>query len=194
MGRYARPQKKPLSKIAYIDQVAVIEIQNVVPAVTQQQIDDIIEEVNQSIDLSSKVDKITNHSLVANSEIAKIHASGSDNQDLSNLVTKVTGSSLVPDTEIAKIHSSGSDNQDLSGLQPKETGKGLSTNDFTNGLKSNYDNAYSHSQAVHAPSGAQVNADITKAEIEAKLIGEIASHTHAGGGGGLTQQQIEGIL
>ena len=32
--------------------------------------------------------------------------------------------------------------------------------------------------------GAQVNSDITKAEIEAKLTGQIASHTHAGGGGG----------
>lgn len=30
--------------------------------------------------------------------------------------------------------------------------------------------------------GAQVNADITKAEIEAKLTGVIASHSHSGGG------------
>jgi hypothetical protein len=39
--------------------------------------------------------------------------------------------------------------------------------------------AYNHSQATHAPAGAQANADITKAEIEAKLTGEISSHTHA---------------
>lgn len=39
--------------------------------------------------------------------------------------------------------------------------------------------AYDHSQAAHAPSGAQVNADITKAEIEAKLTGAITTHTHA---------------
>jgi hypothetical protein len=38
--------------------------------------------------------------------------------------------------------------------------------------------AYDHSQAAHAPSGAQANADITKAEIEAKLTGEISSHSH----------------
>ncbi|GJQ44059.1 MAG: hypothetical protein JETCAE03_35570 [Ignavibacteriaceae bacterium] len=37
--------------------------------------------------------------------------------------------------------------------------------------------------------GAQVNSDITKEEIEAKLTGEISSHTHAGSGG-LTQPQI----
>ena len=40
--------------------------------------------------------------------------------------------------------------------------------------------AYDHSQAAHAPSNAQKNSDITKAEIEAKLTGEIATHTHAG--------------
>lgn len=38
--------------------------------------------------------------------------------------------------------------------------------------------AYDHSQAAHAPSNAQKNSDITKAEIEAKLTGNITSHTH----------------
>jgi hypothetical protein len=36
----------------------------------------------------------------------------------------------------------------------KESGKGLSANDLTSGLKSNYDTAYSHSQATHAPADA----------------------------------------
>ena len=35
-----------------------------------------------------------------------------------------------------------------------------------------------HKDSLHAPSDAQKNSDILKAEIEAKLIGEIASHTH----------------
>lgn len=61
----------------------------------------------------------------------------------------------------------------------KEAGKGLSTNDLTDLLKSNYDAAYTHSQTTHAPSNAQKNSDITKAEIEAKLTGQITSHTHA---------------
>lgn len=38
--------------------------------------------------------------------------------------------------------------------------------------------AYDHSQAAHAPANAQKNSDITKAEIEAKLTGEINTHTH----------------
>ncbi len=40
--------------------------------------------------------------------------------------------------------------------------------------------AYVHSQTAHAPSNAQKNSDITKAEIEAKLTGAITSHTHSG--------------
>ena len=52
------------------------------------------------------------------------------------------------------------------------------TNDLTDTLKSNYDTAYNHSQSAHAPSDAQKNSDITKAEIENKLIGNIESHTH----------------
>lgn len=36
-------------------------------------------------------------------------------------------------------------------------GKGLSTNDLTDGLKSDYDAAYDHSQASHAPANAQEN-------------------------------------
>lgn len=39
----------------------------------------------------------------------------------------------------------------------------------------------SHLASAHAPSNAQANADITKAEIEAKLTGAIASHSHSGG-------------
>lgn len=40
--------------------------------------------------------------------------------------------------------------------------------------------AYEHSQTDHAPSNAQKNSDITKAEIEAKLTGTITTHTHTG--------------
>ena len=38
--------------------------------------------------------------------------------------------------------------------------------------------SYTHSQSAHSPSNAQRNSDITKAEIEARLTGEIISHTH----------------
>lgn len=44
-------------------------------------------------------------------------------------------------------------------------------------------NIQAHVVAAHAPSTAQANADITKAEIETKLTGAISSHSHAGGAG-----------
>jgi len=38
--------------------------------------------------------------------------------------------------------------------------------------------AYDHSQAAHAPVDAQKNSHITKAEIEAKLTGDVTTHNH----------------
>jgi len=40
-------------------------------------------------------------------------------------------------------------------------------------------NIQTHIAQAHAPSNAQKNSDITKAEIEAKLTGAISSHSHA---------------
>ncbi|MCX6231167.1 MAG: hypothetical protein NTZ33_06445 [Bacteroidetes bacterium] len=70
---------------------------------------------------------------------------------------------------ILSRHEPHSDDQDLSGLQPKEAGKGLSANDLTNILKSNYNYAYNHAFSSHAPTDAQKNSDITLDEITAKL-------------------------
>lgn len=48
-----------------------------------------------------------------------------------------------------------------------------------NAYRGDYGNiAYNHSQSAHAPSNAQRNGDITKAEIEAKLTGSITTHYH----------------
>lgn len=54
---------------------------------------------------------------------------------------------------------------------------------LTTALKSDYDIAVAHSGSSHAPSNAQKNSDITKAEIEAKLTGVISTHSHSGGSG-----------
>jgi hypothetical protein len=52
-------------------------------------------------------------------------------------------------------------------------------------------NIQAHVVAAHAPSNAQKNSDITKAEIEAKLTGEIDSHSHASApGGGVTLAEV----
>ncbi|MBP3928522.1 MAG: hypothetical protein J6D47_03000, partial [Peptostreptococcaceae bacterium] len=56
----------------------------------------------------------------------------------------------------------------------------VDTSVFTSSLKANYDKAYTHSTSSHAPTNAQKNSNITKAEIEAKLTGIITSHSHEG--------------
>ena len=43
----------------------------------------------------------------------------------------------------------------------KVNGKGLSTNDLTSALKSNYDTAYTHSQQAHSPANAEKNIIIS---------------------------------
>ncbi len=54
-------------------------------------------------------------------------------------------------------------------------------NNALGGKESANENIQTHVTSAHAPSNAQKNSDIIKTEIEAKLTGEIASHTHAGG-------------
>ncbi len=45
--------------------------------------------------------------------------------------------------------------------------------------KNNWNLGFNHAQTtIHAPSNAQKNSDITKAEIEAKLTGTITTHSH----------------
>lgn len=135
---YARKPKMPLSDIAIIDTGTIEEIAAQVPPQ----------------DISGKVDKVTGQSLVADSEIVKIHSNILDHEH--------TNKSTLESIQVA----------------------------LTTTLKLGYDSAVDHSQSSHAPSNAQKNSDITKAEIEAKLTGELTSHSHAGGSGGLTQQQI----
>lgn len=54
-------------------------------------------------DLSTFVTKVNGSSLVPDTEIAKIHAAGSDDQDLSGKVDVVAGESLMTDAERAKL-------------------------------------------------------------------------------------------
>ena len=94
-----------------------------------------------------------------------------DSVDWSNVQNKPTALSQfandsgfitsVPSEYIteSELNSKGylTEHQDISGKVDKVNGKGLSTNDLTNTLKSNYDTAYSHSQSTHAPSNAEAN-------------------------------------
>ena len=73
-------------------------------------------------------------------------------------------------------------NTAIAGKADKSHGTHLSLGTTSStAFRGDYGNtAYNHSQAAHAPSNAQKNSDITKAEIEAKLTGSITSHNHDG--------------
>lgn len=138
-------------------------------------------------DLSGLVVKETGKSLVLDTEIVKIHSNTLDHdgsvQD-SAIAGKTTLTEVKADTDIASAISLKHANT----LDHSHTNKTTLDNiqeALTTTLKTNYDNSYTHSQSAHAPSNAQANADITKAEIEAKLTGVISTHSHAGGGGDL---------
>lgn len=60
-------------------------------------------------------------------------------------------------TELAKKANVSDMTAALSGKVDKINGKGLTTNDLTNNLKANYDNAYTHATSVHAPLSAEKN-------------------------------------
>lgn len=65
-------------------------------------------------------------------------------------------------------------------LQPDLSGYSQTSHDHDADYEPANANIQSHIGQAHAPSNAQANADITKAEIEAKLTGEISTHSHAG--------------
>lgn len=73
----------------------------------------------------------------------------------------------------------GSDSKIAATYLPASSGLTLGETDSTAYRGDRGKTAYDHSQAAHAPTTAQKNSDITKAEIEAKLTGSITTHTHA---------------
>lgn len=68
--------------------------------------------------------------------------------------------SMVLSSSSTEIPTSKAVSDAVDGKVDKVTGKGLSTNDLTNTLKSNYDAAYTHSTIAHAPDNAERNVII----------------------------------
>lgn len=71
-----------------------------------------------------------------------------------NITVPTKTSDLTNDSDLA---TNASVDTKLEDKVDKVTGKGLSTNDLTTALKSNYDKAYAHSQTAHAPTNAEQN-------------------------------------
>ena len=122
-----------------------------------------------------------------------IHAGHVNNRDKYNYGLQITGANNTSDFYMRTVNESGKgtwqklyhegNKPSLSDLGAAAASHGthlsLGTTSST-AYRGDYGNtAYTHSQAAHAPSNAQKNSDITKAEIEAKLTGAITSHTHS---------------
>lgn len=111
-------------------------------------------------------------------------AGGAANSVKTNLIIKLNGGS----TEGTNLFTFNGGTAKTVNITPSAIGAAASSHGThlslgttsSTAYRGDYGNtAYKHSQAAHAPSNAQKNSDITKAEIEAKLTGNITSHTHS---------------
>ena len=94
--------------------------------------------------------------------------------------TTLEGTNIAPNVYVNQQQSKGGKAKDNICIgYTTGSASNINVNEFTTSLKTNYDKAYTHVVSTHAPSNAQKNSDITKAEIEAKLTGEISSHSHS---------------
>lgn len=93
----------------------------------------------------------------------------------------VTGLQAALDGKAASSHTQAIST--ITGLQGALDAKAASGHDHAGVYEPANANIQTHIAAAHAPANAQKNSDITKAEIEAKLTGEITTHTHPASGG-----------
>ena len=96
-----------------------------------------------------------------------------------HVIADVTSLQTTLDNKSAAIHVHAI--SDVTNLTSSLAGK--SDTSHTHAYEPANANIQAHVLSAHAPSNAQANADITKAEIEAKLTGVISSHSHSGGSG-----------
>lgn len=113
---------------------------------------------------------------------------GPQGDPATNLVTSVAGRQGVVVLAKADVGLSNVDNTTDAGkpvstaTQTALDGKAATGHNHTGVYEAANANIQAHVVAAHAPSNAQKNSDITKAEIETVLTGVISSHSHSGGG------------
>ena len=117
--------------------------------------------IKTELDKKASSDDLTNHASDTSS-----HVSEEDRKKWNNAAAgTVTVDSSLSSTSVNPVQNKvikaeldkKASSDDLTNKVDKVDKKGLSTNDFTDALKSNYDNAYSHSTSAHAPSNAERN-------------------------------------
>jgi hypothetical protein len=178
MGRYAGKVLRPLSELAVIDQSTIDLIVSSIPSDPTPREGVTLLQVKTDTEIASTITLKHSNSLDhSHTNKTTLDTYSQSETDLASAVSLKHSNSLDHSNSQDHTHSN------LSTL-------GSIQEALTTALKSDYDGAVTHAGSTHAPSTAQKNSDISKAEIEAKLTGELTSHTHAGGSGGLTQSQI----
>lgn len=138
------------------------DVNAVITADTTYSAGDNIININNN-EISVDESEISYNNISDTPNLATIATTGNFN-DLTNTPTTLNGYGITDanitngvitlgNTTITPLTS----HQDISGKVDKIIGKGLSTNDLTDSLKSNYDIAYNHSQSTHAPIDAEKN-------------------------------------
>ncbi len=149
---------------------------------TETEINSKLTEINNTINtnvsnLQSGIDSHT-HNYAGSSS-----AGGAANSVKTNLIIKLNGGT----TEGTNLFTFNGSTAKTINITPSSIGAAADSHGTHltlgtgsgNAFRGDYGNtAYNHSQSAHAPSNAQKNSDITKAEIEAKLTGTITSHAH----------------
>lgn len=165
--------------------------------------DTVYDDTEIKSDISNKVDKAEGFSLISSTDLAQISTNKDDilalkgdgtgsidtmiDEKINAWATQLTNDGTVNTyaEAIQWIADHGSEYTTLLGevsnKVDKISGKGLSTNDLTTALKSNYDTAYTHSQSDHARTDAtKVEASTTNGNI--KINGsETTVYTHPSG-------------
>ena len=163
--------KKLKNSVGDLDQLQIDAATNIVDALNG--VKNSVEQVEVSLAGYATEEFVTN-------KIAEAKLDGGE-VDLSNYATKsqldlkADRTTLTSHTDNTTIHITAAERTAWNA----KSNLALGTTSSTAFRGDQGNTAYIHSQAAHAPANAQANADITKEEIEAKLTGNIISHTHS---------------
>ena len=130
-----------------------------------------------------------NYKYLAFNNCQDVYLSDVDSSKVTNINSSITMDTTFNNKEVLDRITQ----QDLDRWNSGAGGSGLTTEQVQQ-----LQQAYTHSTSPHAPSDAQKNSDITKEEIEAKLTGDITTHTHSEYTGGkkqrfITQQEYDSL-
>lgn len=103
---------------------------------------------------------------------------GKINDNFTEVYTDVAMAQQTASGKADSVHTHSE--SDITNLVQDLAGKAAAIHNHDLAYEAKNANIQAHISSLHAPTDAQKNSDILKAEIEAKLTGVIASHSHAG--------------